>query len=51
MNSGRITFAGLAVDGNELLERFNRGLAELRDNGRIEQYLCESRQGEYIKAE
>lgn len=40
------------VDGNEaMLERFNRGLAVLRENGRIEQYLRESRQGEYIKAE
>lgn len=41
-----------AVDGNEaMMERFNRGLAELRDNGRIERYLRESRQGEYIKAD
>lgn len=41
-----------AVDGNErMLERFNRGLAELREDDRIEQYLRESRQGEYIKAE
>lgn len=41
-----------AVDGNEeMRKRFNRGLAELRENGRIEQYLRESRQGEYIKAD
>ena len=37
------------VPGNaELLERFNRGLAQLRDSGKIEQYLAETLQPESV---
>ena len=38
------------VDGNEqLLDVFNRGLKTLRESGKIDQYLSESRKGEYTK--
>ncbi|MCP4396340.1 MAG: amino acid ABC transporter substrate-binding protein [bacterium] len=37
------------VEGNEqLLETFNRGLKQLQESGKAEQYLSESRSGEYV---
>ena len=41
-----------AVDKNDRMrELFNRGLAQLREDGLIEQYVRESQQGEYIRSE
>ena len=41
-----------AVDKNErMMELFNRGLEQLRQDGLIEQYVRESQQGEYIRSE
>jgi polar amino acid transport system substrate-binding protein len=39
-----------AVTGNdELMKKFNSGLKKLRDSGKVDQYLEESRRGLYIK--
>lgn len=39
-----------AVDRNEqMIEAFNEGLEELRESGRLDQYVKESREGEYIR--
>ncbi|WP_147822334.1 substrate-binding periplasmic protein [Salidesulfovibrio onnuriiensis] len=35
--------------GGELVEAFNRGLKILRESGKYEQYLMESRRGEYLQ--
>lgn len=41
-----------AVDKNErMIEIFNHGLERLREEGKIEQYVSESRQGKYIRSE
>lgn len=41
-----------AVPGNQaMIERFNRELAELRESGRIEEFVRQSRQGEYIQSD
>lgn len=41
-----------AVEKNErMIDLFNRGLEQLRQQGKIEQYVSESRQGKYIRPE
>lgn len=42
----------MEVEKNErMIELFNRGLERLREEGKIEQYVNESQQGEYIRPE
>jgi polar amino acid transport system substrate-binding protein len=35
------------IRNKELLERFNKGLKTLQDNGKLDRYISESRQGKY----
>lgn len=38
-----------AKDGERVIEMFNRGLRKLRESGKFERFVLESRRGEYIR--